>query len=357
MTSINDVIKIAENKFIPSISKYGFGKLGKKPIFIKRCNEIYHVISLDDSSYGGAFYVHVYAWVPEVYEKIVNKKNIESALNILATGGRLSRISIHSSWGWEYKDKNNKELDKLFKDILISVQSVAIPWFASVQTRKDFVEVLNDDYSNDKKLQKRILNPKQDIDLGIDKSKIDYEYSTSQLERICNKSWLDKGDDDKFLANGGRKLVNALKVAGFNFQRAPGFKFYREEENIFWIIEPKFENNGIHLSFFIYLWTPHVNEVLFGEKLKYKKTLPERIWIVTKGKYIGSKGLDKGSLVWLVAGKNYINSTTDDLVSIIEQTVIPWFKTNSTKEKFIKMLDKNQFPDHYYESLVASMRL
>lgn len=135
MTTITQLTKAGKNKFIPAIEKLGFKHFGKL-IFVRETEGGVHQVISPDLSYGENLKFYVTCFVEEFDSKYMDKYPTRIPLT---SGGRLGEGLLAGEL-WDVETLDNVE--SIFDDIFQNIQKHAVPWFDSVQTRKDYVRVL-----------------------------------------------------------------------------------------------------------------------------------------------------------------------------------------------------------------------
>ena len=344
------VLKAAKARFIPTISKYGFSRYRTSNTFVKRLGDIYHFISFNGSQWGGGFFVDVTAWVPEITGiKESARETFEYGKNVVAIGGRLSpRCVGEGTWFWEYGDED--ELLKTLDELSELFETVALPWFACMSTREQLARGLGpseDDTERRAVVEGGSANP----DFGIEDTAVTapYPWAPGALRSINANSWWSEGDDEAFLRSGGKLLQNHMEALGFKLQRAPVFRFIKEVNGYFRVITLESASDGVHLSVGVCTFSRDAAHALY--ETCNQEILDSHFWQVNGG-FLGTEGIRKGRLAWLVAGEAALEATIPELISAIEKWALPWFERVGSHQGFLESLQSHQLPGERYAALV-----
>jgi len=135
MTTIAQLTKAAKESFIPAIEKYGFKHYGKL-VFSRVVGDGVHQVIAAELSYGENLKFIITCFVEEFDPKYMERY----PMNIpITSGGELGEALLAGEL-WEVDTLNN--IDKVFEDVEINVIKYALPWFSTVESRKDYVRVL-----------------------------------------------------------------------------------------------------------------------------------------------------------------------------------------------------------------------
>lgn len=349
-TGTKDVFKAAKQRFIPLLEDLGFNRYRRTNSFVKRVGDIYHFISLISSQWGGAFYVYVHAWVPEL--ESVNAKNVfQNGLNNMQLGGRLSPHRVdEGSYSWDYGDENHnlEMLDRISELLVVN----AMPWFACMSSRAAIAKALKSEL--DAAALARVKAPQSMPDFGID-DRADtkpYDWKPGQLNAINADSWWSQGDDQAFLDAGGDQLVSFMLTQGFELQRAPVLRFLRQQGPFYQVLTLESVSHGVHMNIRIYTWSEDAAAVLYGDTAKID--LDDDFYQVNGG-FLGTQGIDAGDMAWLVAGKQALTLSIPALIEAIEKWAIPWYSGIADKAAFADSLLPNQLPGERYAELVGRL--
>lgn len=135
MTTITQLEKAGKSYFIPAIEKIGFRHYGKL-IFAREVGDGVHHLIMAELSYGENLKFIITCFVEEYNPEYMDNY----PMKIPITSGDDLGEDLLAGELWEVETLDNVE--DVFTDVIQNIEMYAMPWFNSVQTRKDYIRVL-----------------------------------------------------------------------------------------------------------------------------------------------------------------------------------------------------------------------
>lgn len=135
MTTITQLTKAGKNNFIPAIENLDFKHYGKL-IFAREVGDGVHQVIGAELSYGENLKFIITCFVEEFDSKYMDKYPMKIPIT---SGGDLGEELLAGEL-WEVDTLD--DVESIFSDVVQNIEAHAIPWFDSVQTRKDYIRVL-----------------------------------------------------------------------------------------------------------------------------------------------------------------------------------------------------------------------
>ncbi|KPV93607.1 hypothetical protein AN214_04357 [Pseudoalteromonas sp. P1-9] len=146
MTTLAQIKKIAKQDFIPAMKARGFLESSKSAMvfYKKHLDDIFQVIMFDLLSNKEDLEVLVFSWVPELKQSY-DMKEFPKKL-VITNGGSLDKNGLSESADyWEVSQIES--VASILNEIIVSVDSHAIPWLNEINSREKLVDALFPDVS------------------------------------------------------------------------------------------------------------------------------------------------------------------------------------------------------------------
>jgi hypothetical protein len=310
----------------------GFERLPRSLLFVRRYGDVLHVLDFNKSKWGPDVYASAFAWVPEVeHPDRIRRDTLPRHLSSIVTGGRLSPRAVGDEWSWGFGSED--EISRSIDGIARSVIAKAEPWFATIRTRDDVLEVidpgLEDRHADYAEFVARLRRPSRALDeLGFAESprqwetvvRVRYEELPELLAPIAERHLLPHGYDLTRTSLGWPRYV-------------------RESHGIFSIIEPQLLSNGVHVAFNVFPWMPELHDEFDDEP--FSGQLPDDLWLVT-GRVLGTAGLDDGGQSWTIGALDRRKELLEEVGTLIARDAVPWLRQLATKDDVVRAI-KAQF--------------
>lgn len=135
MTTITQLAKAGKSYFIPAIENIGFKHYGKL-VFAQEVGDGVHQVISAELSYGENLKFFITCFVKEFDPKYMDKYPMKIPIT---SGGDLGEGLLAGEL-WEVESLEN--IENIFRDVVKNIEAHAMPWFNTVNTRKDYVRAL-----------------------------------------------------------------------------------------------------------------------------------------------------------------------------------------------------------------------
>lgn len=160
MTTLAQIKKIAKLSFIPAMKERGFSQNSKDTMaFFREGNDgIYHLIAFYILQSGINLRIHVYSWVKEMADDFDMTKFPRGTSMVIGDCLADNEIGIGCKiWRIDHLDGIPKVLD----EVLIDIDSIAIPWLDGITTREELIARTSIDFRSDnekfEKMKEKVL--------------------------------------------------------------------------------------------------------------------------------------------------------------------------------------------------------